>query len=120
MKGKIGKKEKKTHKVSRIANALSITASIILGLFGIFAVIFSSQIYEASKSIPKVTQGFVLTYGIIWIILGILVFLMNKSALKSDDKAKKWFLLVLGVACLLTGRLEGILVIISAALYFKR
>jgi low temperature requirement protein LtrA len=102
---------------SKIANIFALIASAILVLFGLFAVFFSSEIQEAAKDIPQITSRFILTYGIIWIILGVLVYTVNKSIIRSNDKSMKWFLLVLGIASLITGRLEGILVIIASLVY---
>lgn len=122
MKKKAMEKAKGKEKVhaSKTANILVIIACIILVLFGLLAVLFSNQIEEAVKNIPALTANFVLTYGIIWIILGILIFMVNKSIIKSDDKAMKWFLLVLGIVSLFTGRPEGILVIIASFMYLLK
>jgi uncharacterized protein YjeT (DUF2065 family) len=122
MKKKAMEKAKGKEKVyaSKTANILVIIACIILVLFGILAVLFSNKIDEAVKNIPALTANFVLTYGIIWIILGILIFTVNKSIIKSNDKAMKWFLLVLGLASLFTGRPEGILIIIASLMYLLK
>jgi len=104
----------------KTADILSTIASALLVLFGLFAAILKNDIYEDIKNIPGITESLLLTYGIIWIILGLIIFIVNSSVKKTGSKAMKWLLLVLGFAALTSGRLEGILAMAAALIYIIR
>jgi len=116
-------KEAKIPREYKIANILVLISVWFLIIIGLFSVMLNKEIYDASKDIAGlgVTPSFFLTYGIIWAVLGILMLKANNSIKKTDDSAMKWFLCVLGLTALLTGRLTGILVIAASLMYiFKK
>jgi uncharacterized membrane protein SirB2 len=115
------KEEKKGNvKTSQFANVLVIISEVLLILFGLIAIVFQHKIFEAIKGIQGLTENLLLTYGIVWIILAVLIHFVNKSIRKNNDKATKWFLFVLGLVAFGVGRLEGILTIIASITYLTK
>jgi len=117
-------------KPSKTANALAITAIIFLTLNGILAISLSKWIIqEIQKQLTGVTlnQAALITYGIVWLILAFLVLITNnkiKMNIKQknlDDMSWMWFLLVVSIVVIFTGRLEsGILLLIASIIYLSK
>lgn len=103
-------------KVAFVLMAISVILLLINGSLLIlarnwFAVIFSGMGYSVSAS------SF-LTYGIIWLFLGILMWVTTARIRKENVKSEKWLLLALSIITIISGRIEsGILALIATLLY---
>ena len=91
-------------KTSKIASLLTIIAAAILVLYGLFAIFFSNEIIrwliENLGPSSTLTQSTLITHGVSWLILSLLMFLSNKEIKKYSDKSWMWFLLVLSIAAI--------------------
>jgi len=120
-------------RISKTANSLTIIAATILALYGIFALIFSYEIIqwliENLGPSSTLTQSTLITHGISWLILSLLMFLSNKEIKKYSDKSWMWFLLVLSIAAivLFLGKsvgavavCAGILALVASIIYLTK
>jgi len=109
-------------KTSRLARSLTIISSAILALYGIFALIFSNEIILWLRGnlgpSSTLTQSALITHGVSWLILSILMILSNKEIRKTSDKSWKWFLLVLSLSAivLFLGKSVGAVAVFAGAL----
>jgi hypothetical protein len=91
-------------RISKTASSLTIIASAILALYGIFALIFSNEIIlwlkENLGPSSTLTQSTLITHGVSWLILSILMIFSNKEIRKTSDKSWMWFLLVLSISAI--------------------
>lgn len=111
----LGKKTGKG-KAAFVLMAISVALLLINGSLLIlarkwFAVIFGGMGYSISAA------SF-LTYGIIWLVLAILMWVTTARIRKENIKSEKWLLLALSIITMISGRVEsGILALIAALLY---
>ena len=112
------------------ANVLVIITIIILILNGILAIALSDWIIqqiEAAALKFTINKGALITYGITWLILAVLVFISNNKIRanimqkKLEDQSWMWFLLVVSIVTIFVGRLEsGILLLIASIIYLVK
>ncbi|MBI5148581.1 hypothetical protein HZA33_02790 [Candidatus Pacearchaeota archaeon] len=73
---------------------------------------FAGFTVEASK---------LLTFGVIWIVLGIITWVTLHQIEAKHSRSEMWFMFIIGLICMLLGRLEaGILTTIAAVLYLSK
>jgi len=109
------KKEESKLGLSRTADVLVKITVFLLIFFGLFALFFNKDL--ESVNINGMNASLFLTLGITWLIIAFLTFSANNSIKRTNDLALEWFLFVLGLFAVLTGRIEGILVIIASLVY---
>ena len=116
-------KQVKPVKKGQAPLVLNMIASIWLLVNGLLLIIGKTWFARLMSiySGQTVDAASLLSWGIIWLILGILVWASTLRVESKNNKVEKWYLFALGVITLLTGRLEsGILIIIGSAIYLKR
>jgi succinate-acetate transporter protein len=65
--------------------------------------------------------GSFLTYGIIWLVLAVLMWLTTVRIRKKQIASEKWLLLALSIITMFAGRIEsGVLALIASILYLRQ
>jgi len=108
-------------KKGKVAFVLMAISAVLLLVNGILLVIarkwLAAMLGTVGYSIPVAS---LLTYGIIWIVLGILLWVTTVRIRKENAKSEKWLLLALSIIVMISGRLEsGVLALIAALLYLN-
>jgi len=127
------KEELQVPQTSKFARALTTIAAAILGLYGILVLAFPSSIIswlvENLGPNTTLTQGALITHGVCWVILSVLIFLSNKEIRKTADKSWMWFLLVLSIASIIlfigkpigaAAVFAGVLILIASIIHLSR
>lgn len=106
-------------KVAFVLMVISVILLLINGSLLIlgrnwFAAIFGGMGYSVSAN------SFI-TYGIIWIVLAVLMWVTTVRISKRQIASEKWLLLALSIITVFAGRLEsGILALIAAIIYLTQ
>ena len=105
-------------------------APFVLNIIAIIILLLNSAIVLLGKKwvVRMLTQyglealaANLLTYGVIWLILGILIWISTVRVEKSGSRVEKWYLFALSIITLFSGRLEsGILTLIGSIMYLNR
>ncbi len=116
VKANVKQVKSKKGKVAFVLMAISVILLLINGALLIlarnwFAAIFGGMGYNVSAA------SF-LTYGIIWLVLAILMWVTTARIREKGIRSEKWLLIALSIITMFSGRLEsGILALIAALLY---
>ena len=107
---------------SKAAYVISIIAIVLLVINGIVSLAAHKQIVRGLIDIGMDSSAsLIVTYGIVWLILALLIWVTIYEIEKKGSTASKWFLLVLGIITLFSGRaIEAILIIVASVIYIKR
>lgn len=112
-------KPKRKGKAAFVLMAISVILLLVNGSLLILgrnwlAAIFGEMGYSVSAN------SFI-TYGIIWLVLAVLMWVTTIRISKKAVKSEKWLLLALSIITLFAGRLEsGILALIAAIIYLTQ
>jgi|GEM_PF-6162068 len=105
-----------------IADVLVIIGLVFVGLNALLVFIFMNTILE-SLAVAGITMGSgaLIALAVIWIFIGLLVFLTNSAIKRSLSRRQMWGLLILSILLGLFGRVEsGILVFIASIIYLVK
>jgi hypothetical protein len=114
-------KEKKP-KTSLAAHILALIAAVILLVNGILMIVLQNWIIETMKTVGlSADKTLLLTLGIIWAILALIVGVATFRIRATASREWSWFLFVLAAITLLSGRIEsGILALLSSIIYIAK
>jgi len=118
------KKRVKARKISKLpnsANVLAIIASVLFLLNGIIAIFFKNVVINILQEMPEfaaITEAVLITMGISYLAMSLLIFCINRMVIKTSDKGWMWGLLVAGILAFFAGRIDAsILTIIASIIY---
>jgi len=114
----------KKSKAPFVLNIIAVCLLLINGLTMIFGREWMANMIvkygNFNMGIEVLSSNF-LTLGIIWLILGILIWVGTVRVQKGASRIEKWYLFALAIITLLSGRGEsGILTLIGSIMYLKR
>lgn len=127
---KIQIKKEKYSKRREIASILTYIVIVLLLFQGIYAIIIKDQLVQEidTATQQQLTEAgltlsdigsFFLILSIIWIVLGVVIFFVKRGIEKG--KIQWWWLLIISILSLFTGRIEcTVLGIIASILYAKK
>jgi len=123
-KKEIKKEEKRRKpKISLAANILLIIGLVILAANGILILVMQSWIIDTMKATlgSSISPVLLTTLGVIWLILALLAGTANFRINKTASREWSWFLFVLAIIILISGRIEsGILILLSSIIYLSK
>lgn len=116
-------KETKQVKKSNVPYVLAFIATAFLLVNGLTIALISKDFATLMGLVAGVSvdASSLVTTGIIWIVLGILIWITMHEIEKKNSSSQKWFLFVIGLIAMISGRLEsGVLASIAGVLYLTR
>ena len=116
------KKEVKPKSTSKAAFVLMMIAVILLSINGLLLVLARNWLADIFAGLGySVPVGSFITYGIIWLVLAVLMWVTTIRIRKKQAKSEKWLLLALSIITMFSGRLEsGILALIASIIYLVK
>lgn len=106
----------------RFASVLFYISIIILFGISILTVLLRKDI---SLSLPQYgmasSEIALVTYAVIWFVLGILAWITKYKIERLNHKNQKWVLFALSIIIIASGRLEsGVIMLISSVIYLRK
>lgn len=116
------KKEVKKVKKNKVAYVLLFVAVLFLFINSVFALLARKQISIMLEQYGIISSELALvTYALIWLIIGILAWMTNYKIDKTNNRNQKWMLFILSIITMIAGRIEaGIIMLVSAILYLRQ
>jgi len=126
------KKKAIVKKLPNSANVLAIIASVLFLLNGIIVIFFKDwlismvntalqenpSLASISPSLTTLTAAVLVSMGISYLAMAVLIFCVNRMVIKTADKGWMWGLLAAGILAFFTGRIDAsILTIIASIIY---
>ncbi len=121
-KAKAKKEVKAKGSRSRAAFVLMVISVILLFINGSLMILARKGLASIFAELGyTISMSFFITYGIIWLALGILMWITTLRIGKKAVKSEEWLLLALSIVTMMAGRLEsGILALIAAIIYLVK
>lgn len=109
-------------KKSKVAYVLLFVAVFFLFINSVFALLARKQISIMLEQYGVISSELALvTYALIWLIIGTLAWTTNYKIDKTDNRNQKWMLFILSIITMIAGRIEaGIIMLIASILYLRQ
>ena len=116
------KEEAKKAKKSKVAYVLLFVAVLFLFVNSVFALLARKQISIILEQYGIISSELALvTYALIWLIIGTLAWTTNYKIDKTNNRNHKWMLFILSIITMIAGRIEaGIIMLIASILYLRQ
>ncbi|MFH1248643.1 MAG: hypothetical protein V1660_00635 [archaeon] len=125
VKKKILKKEVKTKKSTfkaKLAYVLFIVSEFFLFGSSIFMILFRNDVLAAMEESYNlsISEFSIITYSIIWIVIGLFAWISNYRIRKDGNRNQKWMFFLWSIITMIGGNIEaGIPLLISSILYLR-
>ena len=108
---------------SRLAYILAIIAFYFLIISGILAILMKDVFAKLFSEIAEteVSASYFVISGLIWLVLGFVVYTTVKKIENNAESSYKWFLFAISIIAGISGRLESaVLTFISSVIYLRK